>query len=458
MAKPISIARCLPLGMVAALAITPVFAAPSVYPVGTTIYTPAETWNGYTVLSLLREPGMVVIDMNGRVVKQWEGFNSSAGGPVRLLPNGEVIGAAGARPGHQESLKLVQKDFSGAQRWELPGDAQIEGEAGAKQRSLRQHHDWQRADFPAGYYSPDATPASSGAVTLVLAHAARTLPAVSDLPLEDDHLLEYDASGKLLWEWFAGDHIDELGLSPAARAAIKSGAGAGAGPQQRREFDWLHVNSATYLGANRWFEAGDRRFDPRNILISSRQASVLAIIARDGRVVWRMGPDFRESPQLMRIGQIIGQHQAHLIPKGLPGAGNLLVFDNGGSSGYGFDTPIARNGYGGLARANSRVLEIDPVKLELVWSYAPAGFFGTNISGAQRLPNGNTLITEGPTGRIFEVTAQKKIVWDYINPAFANGANAVYRAYRVPYGWVPQLPRPVEQPVTPPGPPGFRSP
>jgi hypothetical protein len=258
MAKPISIARCLPLGMMAALAITPVFAAPSVYPVGTTIYTPAETWNGYTVLSLLREPGMVVIDMNGRVVKQWEGFNSSAGGPVRLLPNGEVIGAAGARPGHQESLKLVQKDFSGAQRWELPGDAQIEGEAGAKQRSLRQHHDWQRADFPAGYYSPDATPASSGAVTLVLAHAARTLPAVSDLPLEDDHLLEYDASGKLLWEWFAGDHIDELGLSPAARAAIKSGAGAGAGPQQRREFDWLHVNSATYLGANRWFEAGDQ--------------------------------------------------------------------------------------------------------------------------------------------------------------------------------------------------------
>lgn len=97
MAKPISIARCLPLGMMAALAITPVFAAPSVYPVGTTIYTPAETWNGYTVLSLLREPGMVVIDMNGRVVKQWEGFNSSAGGPVRLLPNGEVIGAAGAQ-------------------------------------------------------------------------------------------------------------------------------------------------------------------------------------------------------------------------------------------------------------------------------------------------------------------------------------------------------------------------
>src|SRR5512139_2862473 len=143
-------------------------AAPSVYPVGTTIYTPGETWNGYTVLSLLREPGIAVIDMNGRVVKSWEGFNSSAGGPVRVLPNGEVIGAAGARPGHQESLQLVQKDFTGAQRWVLQGDDEIEGAGGAKSRSLRQHHDWQRADLPAGYFSPDAKLASTGAATLVL--------------------------------------------------------------------------------------------------------------------------------------------------------------------------------------------------------------------------------------------------------------------------------------------------
>ena len=62
-----------------------------------------------------------------------------------------------------------------------------------------------------------------------------------------------------------------------------------------------------------------------------------------------------------------------------------------------------------FARANSRVLEINPVTLELVWSYvSPGQFFGSNISGAQRLPNGNTLITEGPTGRVFEVTAEAR--------------------------------------------------
>jgi hypothetical protein len=68
-------------------------AAPSVFPTGVTLYRPDSTWNGYTVLSRLRGPDVVVIDMNGRVVKQWTGFNNSAGGPARILPNGEVIAA-----------------------------------------------------------------------------------------------------------------------------------------------------------------------------------------------------------------------------------------------------------------------------------------------------------------------------------------------------------------------------
>jgi hypothetical protein len=421
-----------------------------VFPTGVTLYRPDSTWNGYTVLSRLRGPDVVVIDMNGRVVKQWTGFNNSAGGPARILPNGEVIAAAGARPGHQESLRLVQQDFTGRERWKLEGEVEITLADGTKTRSLRQHHDWQRADLPAGYYSPSARPAATGAATLVLAHTSRHLPAVSDLPLEDDHIIEFGADGRKRWEWMAGDHIDELGFSAAARAAIKSGAGAGAGPAQRRDFDWLHINSATWLGPNKWFDAGDARFAPDNVLVSSRQASLLAIVARDGRIVWRIGPDFRESPAMSRIGQMVGPHHPHLIPVGLPGAGNVLVFDNGGSSGYGFDTPIARNGYGGLARATSRVLEIDPVKLEVVWSYASANFFSTNISGAQRLPNGNTLITEGAPGRVFEVTPQRRIVWEYMNPAQEGGGNGVYRAYRVPYEWIPQLAKPAETAVTPP--------
>src|SRR6185369_4424230 len=63
--------------------------------------------------------------------------------------------------------------------------------------------------------------------------------------------------------------------------------GAAAGPQAVRAFDWLHINSATYVGPNKWFDAGDKRFAPENVIICSRQASFIAIIARDGKVVWR---------------------------------------------------------------------------------------------------------------------------------------------------------------------------
>jgi hypothetical protein len=420
-----------------------------VYPTGTTIYDPARAWNGFTVLSPLDTQAALVIDMNGAVVKRWDDYNNSAGGPARVLPGGGIIAARGARPPRQESLELVQRDFDGDVVWRLEGREAVQAANGETVRALRQHHDWQREDFPAGYYSPDATPATVGARTLVLTHASHVVSAVADVMLEDDRLIEVSSDGEILWEWTAAEHIDELGFDEAARATIKRAPGVNAA---RGSLDWLHINSATYVGPNRWFDAGDQRFAPNNVIISSRQASLIAIVGRDGSIVWRIGPDFSQSEEMRAIGQVIGQHHAHVIPKGLPGAGHVLVFDNGGSSGYGAASPIALTGVGVFARATSRVLEIDPVTLKVVWSYASPQFFSTNISSAQRLPNGNTLVTEGAPGRIFEVTEDRTIVWEYMNPLFAGPrrSNGVYRAYRLPYGWIPQLPRPDERAVTPP--------
>jgi hypothetical protein len=148
-----------------------------------------------------------------------------------------------------------------------------------------------------------------------------------------------------------------------------------------------------------------------------------------------------------------------MIPKGLPGAGNILVFDNGGAAGYGSPNPGSVNGVGNAIRPNSRVLEFNPVTLELVWQYSAAAagedatsFFSHYISSAQRLPNGNTLINEGAGGRIFEVTPKYEIVWEYVSPYFSEIKaiqNGVYRAYRVPYEWVPQAGKPVEKAVVP---------
>jgi hypothetical protein len=105
-------------------------------------------------------------------------------------------------------------------------------------------------------------------------------------------------------------------------------------------------------------------------------------------------------------------------------------------------------------------LQFDPTTLEIHWQYTPleAGFnpvgdaskfYSPYISSAQRLPNGNTLITEGSDGRLLEVTEEHELVWEYINPyssTLPGGStlNMVYRAYRVPYDWVPQAAKPEE--------------
>jgi hypothetical protein len=445
------------LAAVLMLGWTLTLATQSVYPTGTTTYNPERAWNGYTVLSPLQTQAVLVIDMNGNIVKRWEAYNNSAGGPARVFPDGGVMSASGNRPPHQESLELIQRDFEGNVIWRFGRSEQIQLNDGATVWSARQHHDWQREDFPAGYYSPDAKPAITGTNTLILTHTNHNRANIADARLEDDRLIEVSWKGDIAWEWVAADHIDELGFSADARQAIKAAPGFS---KARGSFDWLHINSATYVGPNKWFDEGDKRFAPNNVIISSRQGSFVAIVARDGSIAWRLGPDFSQSRELRAIRQIIGQHHPHIIPKGLPGAGNLLVFDNGGSSGYGFANPIAPDGTGAFARAGSRVLEINPVTFELVWSYSAPRFFSTNISGAQRLPNGNTLITEGANGRLFEVTKEGTIAWEYIFPLFsgAQSSNAVYRAYRLPYDWIPQIQRPKELAVVPPARGEFRVP
>ena len=111
-------------------------------------------------------------------------------------------------------------------------------------------------------------------------------------------------------------------------------------------------------------------------------------------------------------------------------------------------------------RDHSRVLEINPTTLKLEWSFKGSDlkegmmsiventtFYSQLISAAQRLPNGNTLITEGCFCRLFEVTPEKEIVWEYRAPFDEVSHPMIYRAYRYPYSYVPQLEEPTEVPV-----------
>ncbi len=433
---------------------------PSVFPTGVTLYNKEKAWSGYTLYPSTK--GALLIDMNGNEVKLWAGLG---GFPNKLLPGGYVLGNTGARGGkkaYQDQLDLVQFVWVGIIVRRLD-KSELIADTGKEPRYMaRQHHDFQREGSTVGYYYPNGEPKVDSGNTLILTHENLYNHDISDKKLIDDKIIEVDWDGNILWSWRASDHFDELGFDESAKNAMFRNPGL----HGEAGGDWMHINSMSTLGENKWYDDGDERFHPDNIIFDARNSNILAIISKKtGEIVWRVGPDFTATPELRKLGQIIGQHHLHMIPKGLPGEGNLLVFDNGGEGGYGAPNPTSITGVNNAHRDYSRVLEFNPITLEIVWQYTPveAGFglfsdaskfYSSYISSAQRLPNGNTLVTEGSDGRLIEVTPEHEIVWEYINPYFKTifdtfTNNMVYRAYRIPYEWVPQLEKPTETSIEP---------
>ncbi|MDR1030275.1 MAG: aryl-sulfate sulfotransferase [Treponema sp.] len=430
---------------------------PRIYPTGTTVYYAEEAYSGYTIFPSAK--GALLITMRGTEVQLWAGLD---GFPNKILPGGFVLGSSGQRKpqyGYQDQNDLLQVDWEGKVVWQFNRNEYLTDPDTEPAFIARQHHDFQREGSSTGYFAPGSLPKTDCGNTLILVHKDVTNPRISDKPLLDDRIIEVTWEGEIIWEWLANEHFDELGFDEAAKNLLfrnPSLVATGRG-------DWLHINSISTLGPNRWYDQGDERFHPDNIIWDARNANILAITdKKTGKIVWRIGPDFGETPALQRLGWIIGQHHLHMIPRGLPGEGNLLVFDNGGWGGYGLPSGTSRYGINSFHRDYSRVIEFNPLTLEVVWEYTAqrAGyqdqyrFYSPYISSAQRLPNGNTLITEGSDGRLFEVTAQYKTVWEYINPYYSESLggthNLVYRAYRLPYTWIPQLPVPTEKSIIPP--------
>lgn len=426
---------------------------PFTYPTGVTRYNANKCFSGYTLINAL-DVGAVLFDMRGNVVRVWEDLQ---GFPNKLLPGGYVLGSLGQRDGdygYQDQTDLVQVDWDGKIVWKFDRKEWVT-DPSEEQWMARQHHDYQREGNPVGYYVPGMEAQTNSGNTLILCHENLDNARITDKNLMDDVFIEVDWEGNILWQWRASDHFHEFGFSDVAKLAIAHNpnmraAGGGMG-------DWAHINCMSVLGPNRWYDGGDERFHPDNIIFDSREANFLAIISKEtGKVVWQMGPDFTDKME-RRMGQIIGPHHLHMIPKGLPGEGNLLVFDNGGWSGYGTPNNISRDGTKVNRIDRSRVIEFNPVTKRVVWElkgsdmedYGGPGihdyrFYSPLTSSAQRLPNGNTLVTEGVGGRLFEVTADKEVVWEFISPFGPKATYIYYRGYRYPYDYVPQLPIPEE--------------
>jgi len=239
-------------------------------------------------------------------------------------------------------------------------------------------------------------------IKTILKYAKYALAGIEiNINMVGDSFVEVTPDGDKIWEWHGYEHLDtdEDIICPLCH-----------------RMEWTHANSCQPL------PNGD-------ILTTFRQTHTVAIVDRKtGDFRWKWGKDELGHP-----------HDPTILHNG-----NVLLFDNGMHV-----NPLPR----------SRVLEIDIKTNEIVWSYQGDGlldFFSPIISGAQRLSNGNTLICEGNTGRLFEVTHSGDIVWEFFNPSYIHG-NAMGKMHDpIVYNWVfrarrypPDFPAFIDKELTP---------
>lgn len=324
---------------------------------------------GYTLYTPHFSKTTYLINRAGQEVHRWD-LPYLPGMYGYLLPNGNLFYMGKVRDKGWDRFPLW--------RW-LKGGVLLEvdwaGQVVWEHRDPDQHHDARRTSSGGAIYLnieriPDE----------VAVKVRGGIPDSGQVGMWADVIVEVDASGRRIWEWHAFEHLD------VASDVL---------PPNVSRHAWSHANSLVPL-------ANDR------VLISFRNISTLAIIDKtSGEFVWKLGREV-----------LAQQHDPSLLPNG-----NILVFDNGV---YRLHDHLPF----------SRVIEIDPQTNEIVWEYRddpPYHFFSPLISGARRLPNGNTLITDGLSGRLFEVTPDKALVWEYINPHFPPDLdglpdNSIFRA------------------------------
>lgn len=370
------------------------------WPTGVTVYEPAKCFNGYTVITPYRSDQAFLIDMAGRVVHTWyaDPTDHSQAWFFERLPNGHWFGLLQA-----PSSSIAGESYSAGNTavTELGWNGQLVWKYPAPEGMLF-HHDMARI--------------RQDGDTLILTEVRRKIPAVSARPIADIWIIEVNQAKKIVWEWKMSDHFHEFGFDDATKREIYEKGG-----------DIFHTNSVQVLPQND-LASRDARFRPGNLLLSNRSNSLIFIVDREtGKIVWKWG---------WGRGGLVGQHAPRMLRNG-----DILIYDNGGSAPF----PPRQRSY-------TRLVEINPLTNRIVWQYMSdpysfkptSKFFSYDWGSVQRLPNGNTLSLDCHKGRVFEITPQGEIVWEYISPfTWGRGTKVVdsgiYRVYRYGYDKFPEV-------------------
>ena len=432
----------------------------------------SKAQNGYTFFAATGKT--YLIDMEGYIINQW-----NLGTNPHLLDNGDILDATKADPSGFSGFR--QLDWNGNTIWEYT----------EKRSNYFPHHDWTRIyNKKLGAYTTIYIANKNVPQAQALASGAN--PASSSYnDGQMDALVEVDMNGKIVWEWWFFDHVvqdfDSTKLHyVGAGKTIASYPGKininMTGKPLKK--DWLHCNSVDYNDSLGHIVVNSVHgefyiIDHDNTFIANDTAASIALAASTaGDFLYRFGDPARynqgDPPSILADWtfsttgnkQIGGSHDVHWIKSGLPGAGNIQIFNNGEylfervSQSYIFEV----NPYYNSSKVNTGAYVNPPTAGYYIWIFPnkdamkqnklisnqvtkiycsknDQNFFSTIGGSEQRLVNGNLLICSDSQGHLFELANDSTIVWEYINPVTSEGIkqtivdqypmyNSVFRAYR----------------------------
>ncbi|WP_231583869.1 aryl-sulfate sulfotransferase [Desulfovibrio sp. TomC] len=384
---------------------------------------------GLTLISTMFGYDTWLIDNQGRVVNSWTS-DSVGAGPAYLLDNGDLI-RSGIAYLNKYNLELNAPSGGRIQEYDWTGNLVWDYEYIGEDYS--QHHDF--SVMPNGHVLLIAWEYKSPAEAWL---AGRDPSLLSPKGLVVDSVVEVaktgPATGEVVWEWHVWDHLvqdENPGLANYGQAVNSperidvNYAGTPIKDTTDADPDWNHVNGIDYNPETDQIVLSVHTLNEVWIIDHSTTTAEAAgstggKSGHGGDLLYRYG-----NPQAYGAGDstdqvLYGQHDAQWIAEGLPGAGNLLIFNNGwqspqGDASHVLEVALPKDAAGNYLMGDDGAF----AAADVVWSYPDGNdpnFYAAYVSGAQRLENGNTLMTLGSTGTVVEVDALGHEVWRYVNP------------------------------------------
>lgn len=409
--------------------------------VGLILNDSAKSFNGYTLFSPIPSTNTYLIDNKGYLIHEWTSQYRPAQS-VMLLPDGNLL-----RPAIIQSGNIFLAGGAGGRVEKYDWNGNLIWSFDYYSAEHCTHHDVEY--LPNGDVLMIAWENKSYAEAI----AAGRNPSRLDTALWPGEIIEVkpigSSGGDIVWQWHSWDHlIQDFDSTKANYGDVSKHPELIDINYGSTIEDWLHINSI--------------RYNPERdeILLSAHNFSEIWVIdhstttaeaaghsggreGKGGDLLYRWG-----NPQAYRAGtaadqKLFSQHDARWIDSGLVGQGDFLIFNN--------DHGAPPNAYSTVDEITPPINSNGDYYIDstgqygpnfLTWSYEaspPVSFYARNISGEERLPNGNTLICDGTAGRFFELDNSENIVWEYVNPVTRNGIltqgdapsfNLVFKIYR----------------------------